>query len=915
MIFDHTLEATAQVFIAAKALLLELFKVEKQALLVNRDLNGRVSIIAHADLEADYQAQLAALSQQLAERLEKHAAKRPLLYDAEMASVAKGAVSFPLQLFVPEALQAELADLPIQVVDRLATESHWLPRDVERGGVPRIVFYSIKGGVGRSTALAVMAWDLAAKGRKVMVLDLDLESPGLSSALLPEERRPDYGIADWLVEDLVDNGERLLAGMSATSPLADASRGSIVVIPAHGRDPGEYIAKLGRVWMPKVSSQPGAPVRRETWSQRLARLINRLQERHQPQVILIDSRAGIDEVAASCLMDMGAQHILLFAIDGAQTWSGYRILFRHWRRSNTVAPIRARLHLVGAMVPELEPDDYMKRMQEQAAQLFTEELYDAIPAGEVMDGARYFGFVADDNMAPHAPIAVRWHRGWSALPALHDRLGAFHQREIDFVFGELKDFIARIVLPAQATAGPSNASAIRAALLAALPESYSNDTLPTVDNFYIFPMHAKALHLDVSLVSGVCGAGKSFLIAALADDTLKSRLAEWVPELHQTDICIGFSELVKGEFSLDSGLFSRLLDEGYESEEIWRAVIIRWLASFVGRDLPVDWLFILAWLRDNPEEVMQLVSTANHHFAGQYRHALIVFDTLDFVGAKQLDELKILQGLSQIALWFKEFPWLHVKVFLQFDQFRRDPLWGVDLFPLNLRANFWIPWDQSMLHGLLWQRLMGHADFLRAIRGTLGQSDGLHGDDQKIIRQFDLLAGTWAVDGGHNTAVSWLNTYLQDVQGWITPRSFLAAIRQAAIHTQEFYPDHPWPLHPVSIKNSIRQAAKVRVAEISSHYPWIIPVMEALKGVTLPCKFEQIQERWQECFPEGPGNMVEYIHHFREKEADWSDIRNELHISRILKLSASNDRIDFPEIYRVAFGLGRQGGVHPDPVQ
>lgn len=46
----------------------------------------------------------------------------------------------------------------------------------------------------------------AGAGRKrVLVLDLDLESPGLSSALLPSERQPKYGITDWLIEDLLDS--------------------------------------------------------------------------------------------------------------------------------------------------------------------------------------------------------------------------------------------------------------------------------------------------------------------------------------------------------------------------------------------------------------------------------------------------------------------------------------------------------------------------------------------------------------------------------------------------------------------------------------------------------------------------------------------------------------------------------------
>jgi MinD-like ATPase involved in chromosome partitioning or flagellar assembly/tetratricopeptide (TPR) repeat protein len=42
-----------------------------------------------------------------------------------------------------------------------------------------VTFYSYKGGTGRTMALANVAWILAASGRRVLVADWDLESPGL----------------------------------------------------------------------------------------------------------------------------------------------------------------------------------------------------------------------------------------------------------------------------------------------------------------------------------------------------------------------------------------------------------------------------------------------------------------------------------------------------------------------------------------------------------------------------------------------------------------------------------------------------------------------------------------------------------------------------------------------------------------
>ena len=40
-----------------------------------------------------------------------------------------------------------------------------------------VTFYSYKGGTGRTMALANIAWILAANGKRVLIVDWDLESP------------------------------------------------------------------------------------------------------------------------------------------------------------------------------------------------------------------------------------------------------------------------------------------------------------------------------------------------------------------------------------------------------------------------------------------------------------------------------------------------------------------------------------------------------------------------------------------------------------------------------------------------------------------------------------------------------------------------------------------------------------------
>lgn len=50
---------------------------------------------------------------------------------------------------------------------------------MEDPGAPIITFYSYKGGTGRSMSLANTAWILASNGCRVLVVDWDLEAPGL----------------------------------------------------------------------------------------------------------------------------------------------------------------------------------------------------------------------------------------------------------------------------------------------------------------------------------------------------------------------------------------------------------------------------------------------------------------------------------------------------------------------------------------------------------------------------------------------------------------------------------------------------------------------------------------------------------------------------------------------------------------
>jgi MinD-like ATPase involved in chromosome partitioning or flagellar assembly len=398
-------------------------------LIINRDLNGIIRFVVDEKLEAKAEAKKAidSIIKSLMLHLESRIAdKNTVIYESSLDDVIKGTSHFSLKDFQN-----------VIIIDRLLAESDWT-HITEKAATHRIVFYSIKGGVGRSTALATTAWALAEQGKKVMVLDLDLESPGISTSLLSEEKCPTYGITDWLVEDLVDNGAEVLPYMVGLSDISH--NGTIYVIPAHGKEAGEYIAKLGRAWMSKRRPENF----RELWQTRLNQLLGELEKSYNPDIVLIDSRAGIDEVSSACITSLGAEIILLFAIDSEQTWRGYDILFQHWLRNNTVKEIRERLQLVAALIPETKQQEYVDGLCEHAWDLFTSKLYDTIPPGN--SDMEYFNYDKSDSEAPHYPWRVMWNRAFAVLPNLYEPLQqSVIIEQIQGIFGQLINQIKEII--------------------------------------------------------------------------------------------------------------------------------------------------------------------------------------------------------------------------------------------------------------------------------------------------------------------------------------------------------------------------------------------------------------------------------------------------------------------------------------
>src|SRR5262249_50873455 len=66
-----------------------------------------------------------------------------------------------------------------------------------------VTFYSFKGGVGRTMALANVAWILASAGKRVLAVDWDLDSPGLHRYFRPFLRDKDLTSNNGVIDILL----------------------------------------------------------------------------------------------------------------------------------------------------------------------------------------------------------------------------------------------------------------------------------------------------------------------------------------------------------------------------------------------------------------------------------------------------------------------------------------------------------------------------------------------------------------------------------------------------------------------------------------------------------------------------------------------------------------------------------------
>ena len=191
-----------------------------------------------------------------------------------------------------------------------------------------ITFYSYKGGVGRTLALANIAIYLSRFGQNVCIMDFDLEAPGLHYKFPQSIETADIksGLIDYIYEFTHNKviPESLKEFTLELSPPLN-SQGGIWLIPAGNILSPDYWRKLASIdWHSLFYEEcsEGIPFFLE--------LKERLRKEFNPDFLLIDSRTGITEMCGLCT-SLLPDKVVFLIVNNQENIEGARQILRSIR--------------------------------------------------------------------------------------------------------------------------------------------------------------------------------------------------------------------------------------------------------------------------------------------------------------------------------------------------------------------------------------------------------------------------------------------------------------------------------------------------------------------------------------------------------------------------------------------------------
>lgn len=865
-----------------------------------RDVFGRISIyvIGGADLNSLQEELRSAIGENWINRVTKMQES-----DRLFGEVSKNVVSIEKNIFYSE---------------RHLVKKAWsdLKGNVIGGNGKVITFYSYKGGVGRTTTLALTALQMVREGKKVVVVDFDLEAPGLSTLLRPETDYPKYGVIDFLLES--ENSDGMLDINDYLYPVSDKklvglAGGELLVMQAANLETGdvnEYYNKLSRIDfnMPKYLEDENT----------IKELIKSLKERFNPDFIFIDSRAGIHDIGGLTLFRYSDEVVPIF-YGNQQNMLGLKFILPK------LVQLDIPFYLVNSPMPVSEEDG------EEELNCF---LKNSI---EILDEVNYFTDIPDifDESSPHYPINISYDiltTNINSPDKIYQILSQNGEENVYKILGRKLAINSDKIDECKFDEDMNKEQILKSIEniigdIAAAENEFPNEE-SLVKNFYPLKEYRYIFDNNKFLITGAKGSGKTALFRVLKCPEYARRLARYVDirsnSIEKTEWIIGLDQ--NGDFPTQANFGAFGENENREIySAFWKALAVRVMEQVIKEHMTeypsyFDELFSCKYsklkdiLKKNEsidEELTEFFISLDEKLAENDKIVIISYDALDSCIANRKVRGAFISEL--INLWFENnirLKNIKAKIFLRNDIFKNEVTNITDKIKLNNYRTI-IDWDYDHLLAMVWKRMLEANKSLKEIIENTLTRNGYSlviSDDVGIIPRPDSeinrliiseIVGEKMGKGNKAYTYNWISYRLSDTNDRIVPRSMLKLFSLAAKNElSDAKIDVRKLIKPKSLESSVNEVSEDRVTDMSEEYPEYREVFNNLKNfcATFPVEEGTLRQALIKCG--------------RDKDTIKSDIDmlKDIGILKEYQRKKSDPiRYHIPDIYLKGMGLSRKG--------
>jgi Cdc6-like AAA superfamily ATPase len=790
----------------------------------------------------------------------------------------------------------------------------------EKNNKPKIItFYSFKGGVGRTTSMVMTALQLTRQGKKVVLIDFDLEAPGLSTLLVPEQL-PDYGVVDYLLERQIYSNTSVKLDIDEyiysfqDKQLVGSNGGQLYVLPASNlnfESTDAYLEKMGRLDF-------GTPNYAHDVNP-ISDMLNQISDRFDPDFILLDARTGIHDVGGLTLTQFTDIAFLLF-YGNEQNAAGMRLVLPKVIEANIP------FFLINSPVPLSEEES------KEEKEFYLENSYNIL----VECGYYSEGVLPDlyEESAEHFPYSINYNPMAALINSsskiermLEDngRLNVYLKLAEQIASFSFEEKISDIPFKDESKSNIlESISEIMSGNTAASENEFKNDE-DLINKFYPLKEHRFIFETDKILILGPKGSGKTALFSVLEHSKYAKELASY---LGLSDESIKGTHWITGlkqsrEFP-SSENFLAVGKEGNIStyKRYWKLLAIRSMIRQLNIEilpLPGDLdnkLELISTIRELSEDINlsekieEYLEMLDDMLAQKKEKIIIVYDALDVLLKKEYRGEMI---SALIGLWYEYLPRfknIRVKIFLRDDIFNNE----VNITDKVKLRNYseTLDWTYDELLAMVWKRMAQKSEGLAKIFTESLRSLGLllrHEEklgyipkaDEEVNKAFlKVLIGERMGTGKAAFSYNWIRNHLADTNDKIVPRSILKLFASSSRKELDslFHYSANSLIRPKSLHSVMPDVSIDRVYDLLDEYEEYKQIFTNLKDYLqkFPANEDDLKTALRKCgVPEG-------------KENSTIDDLVDIGVMKPYQRKKSDPiRYHIPDIFLIGLGLSRVG--------